>query len=131
MGKNKPKSEIDYEIEHLTSDGYTVINPEHNAINLILADLGKANLSPREVEDLCKTAKCAGLNGFVRYDALSCGCGRVYRGMVLGCEKTPTTYNIKAGGLEGVKPCPKHQTLIEGIKLTAKDEEREVQKPLL
>jgi hypothetical protein len=117
MKAKAKQSPIERAIDELRQDGYTVIHPEHNGINSVLADLDKANLSPREVEDLCKTAKCVTLNGFIRYDSLPCGCGRIYKGMVLGCEQTVTTFNIKGGGLEGVKPCPKHQALIESIKL--------------
>jgi hypothetical protein len=111
------KSPIEKAIDELRQDGYTVINPEHNGINRILADLGKGDLSPREVEELCHTAKCPGLSGFIRIDALPCGCWRIYKGLLLGYEQTATTFNIKASGLEGVKPCPNHRALIEGIKL--------------
>lgn len=114
--RTKAKTPLEREVDQMTADGYTVIDPDHNAINLILADLGKADLSPREVEQLCQTAKCAGLNGFVRYDLLPCGCGRVYRGMIVGYHQDSHNFTIKTGGIEGVKPCPKHKALIEAIK---------------
>lgn len=109
------KTELDREVSRLVRDGYTPINPSHNGINEILADIGKSNLSPREVETLCQTAKCTGLNGFVRFDLLPCGCGRVYRGMILGCSQDSQSFNIKIGGIEGIKPCPKHTSLVESI----------------
>lgn len=43
--RTKPKSELEREADNLIADGYTVISPEYNAIILILADLGKADLS--------------------------------------------------------------------------------------
>jgi len=97
------------------NDGYIPIRPEHNAIKLILADLGKADLKPDEVEGLCHTFKCLTLKGFLRFDSLPCGCERSYEGKILGCQQTETVMSIGIGGLETVKPCAKHQELIEGI----------------
>lgn len=109
---------LEREADRLVADGYAVIDPRHNAITLILADLGKADLEPREVEALCRTAKCAGLNGFTRIDLLPCGCSRIYKGLVLGFDRYPQNISLRAGGVEGVKPCPKHNELIESIKLS-------------
>lgn len=110
------KTPVERKIDYLVGQGYTVINPDHNAITLILIDLGKALLPPKEVETLCKTAKCVGLNGFTRFDTLPCGCERVYEGMILDHQHDPVNLTITIGGIEGVKPCPKHTTLIETIK---------------
>lgn len=115
--RTKPKTELERETDRLIADGYSVIDPDQNAMNTILADLGKGDLSPREVEDLCQTAKCAGLNGFVRIDLLPCGCCRIYKGMILGYYQNHGTISLGTGGIEGVKPCPKHTELIETIKL--------------
>lgn len=103
-------------IKELTDDGYTPINPDHNAINLILADLGKADLSPSEVEELCQTDKVPTARGFVRFDLLPCGCERIFKGMILGSEQTADSINITIGGIEGVKPCQAHAELIEKVK---------------
>jgi len=111
------KTPLDREVDQLIADGYTPIHPDHNAINTLLADLGKADLSPREVEELCQTAKVAGLDGFTRIDLLPCGCSRIYKGLILGHHQDPHNLTIRVGGIEGVKPCPKHTELIEGIKL--------------
>jgi hypothetical protein len=117
--RTKPKTELEREAEHLIADGYCVIDPGHNAMTTLLAELGKADLSPREVEELCQTAKCAGLNGFTRIDLLPCGCCRTYKGMILGYYQNQNhgTISLGTGGIEGVKPCPKHAALVEGIKL--------------
>lgn len=115
--RTKPKTELERALDYLVADGYTPINAGHSAINLILADLGKADLSPREVEELCQTAKLVGLNGFTRIDFLPCGCCRIYRGMILGYYQNHGTISLGTGGIEGVKPCPKHTELIETIKL--------------
>lgn len=117
MRANRQTTPLEREVERLQADGYTPISPEHNAINLILADLGKADLSPKEVEKLCQTAKCVTLNGFIRYDLLPCGCGRVYRGMALGFDRNPQTITLKVGGIEGVKPCQKHTELIQSLAI--------------
>jgi hypothetical protein len=111
------KTPLEREVDYLIAEGYTVIDPAHNAIKAILTELGKADLPPREVEALCQTAKVAGLNGFTRIDQLPCGCQRVYKGMIVGFAYNPQTYALKVGGIEGVKPCPKHTELIEAIKL--------------
>ena len=111
---------LEREVERLQADGYIPIDPRHNAIKAILADLGKADLSPQEVEALCQTAKCVTLNGFVRYDLLPCGCGRVYRGLALGIDHNPQTITLKVGGIEGVKPCPKHTELVKSLGIEAK-----------
>ena len=113
----QPKTPLEREADNLIADGYSVIDPSHNAINLILAELGKANLPPREVEELCHTAKVAGLNGFTRIDRLPCGCLRIYKGMILGHHQDPHNLTIRTGGIEGVKPCPGHTALVESIKL--------------
>ena len=114
--KAKAQSRVDIEIERYQADGYTLIQPGKNAITMILAELGKAELSPREVETLCQTAKAViPSGGFVRYDALPCGCGRVYRGLILSAENTPTSLKMAIGGFEGIKPCPKHTALVESI----------------
>jgi len=96
---------------------YIPIDPENNAIKAILQDLGKANLTPNEVEELCKTAKVPSLNGFVRLDTLPCGCERIYKGMILGHHQDPHNFTIRIGGIEGVKPCQRHIKLIEKIRL--------------
>ncbi len=109
------KTQLERETDSLVADGYTVIDPEHNAITAILADLGKADLGPREVEQLCQTAKVAGLNGFTRIDLLPCGCVRIYKGMIAGFHHNPQTYTLRVGGIEGVKPCLGHTALVESI----------------
>ena len=111
------KIPLEREVDHLVADGYTPIHPDHNAINLILTELGKADLPPREVEALCQTAKVVGLNGFTRVDLLPCGCSRIYKGLILGHHQDPRNLTIRIGGIEGVKPCPKHTELIEATKL--------------
>jgi len=116
MARKNGKSQLDFEIERYKADGYTIIQPKQNAITLILADLDKADLSPKQVEELCHTAKAIiPSGGFVRYDLLPCGCSRVYRGLILSANHTPDTLKMTIGGIEGVKPCPKHTTLVEGI----------------
>ena len=104
-------------IKELTDDGYTPIKPDHNAINLILADLGKADLSPSEVEELCQTAKVPTARGFVRLDLLPCGCERIFKGMILGSEHTADSLSMTIGGIEGVKPCSKHTELIHSLSI--------------
>ena len=96
---------------------YTPISPEHNAIKLILQDLGHGDLGPTEVEALCRTVKVPGLDGFTRLDQLPCGCERIYRGKILGAYQDSGSLNIRIGGLEGVKACPRHMDLISGISL--------------
>lgn len=115
--KTRPQTPLEREADRLAADGCSVISPEHNAIKAILSDLGKADLEPREVETLCRTAKVAGIDGFTRIDQLPCGCCRIYKGLALGIDRTPHTYSLRVGGVEGVKPCPKHTELIGSIKL--------------
>jgi len=117
--RTKPKTELEREADRLIADSYSVIDPSQNAMTTLLADLGKADLSPREVEELCQTAKCAGLNGFTRIDLLPCGCCRTYKGMIVGYHQNQNhgTISLSTGGIEGVKPCPKHTELIDSIKL--------------
>jgi len=114
--KTKERTPLEREADYLIADGYTPIDPHHNAIKAILADLGKADLPPREVEEFCQTAKVAGLNGFTRIDLLPCGCQRIYKGLILGHHQDPANFTIRIGGIEGVKPCPKHLDLVETIK---------------
>ena len=117
MRQTKTKTELEWEIDRLKADGYTPIDPQRNAITTILAELGKTDLDPREVEELCQTAKCAGLNGFTRIDLLPCGCSRIYKGMITGYYRTNHgTISLGAAGIEGVKPCPKHTELISNIR---------------
>ena len=115
--KTRPQTPLEREADRLTAGGYSIISPDHNAINAILADLGKADLDPREVETLCKTAKVMGIDGFTRIDLLPCGCSRIYKGLALGIDRYPQTISLRVGGVEGVKPCQKHTKLIGGIKL--------------
>jgi hypothetical protein len=113
----KRQSEVDMEIERIRADGYTIIDPKQNAFTAILADLGKADLSPAEVEALCQTAKdIIPGSGFVRYDLLPCRCWRVYRGLILSAERTTDSLSMQIGGFEGVKPCQKHTELVGGMK---------------
>jgi len=114
--KARQRSPLELERERLTAEGYTPIAPAHNAIKTILADLGKANLTPQEVEECCHTVKVAGLQGFTRLDTLPCGCQRIYRGMILGMSRDAQNYTISTGGIEGVKPCGTHRPLVESMR---------------
>lgn len=115
MGKKHPTA-LEQAREELGGD-YTPIDPRHNAIRLILADLGKGDLNPSEVEALCGTVKVPGVDGFTRLDQLPCGCERIYRGNILGAERHPDGLTIRIGGLEGAKPCPKHAGLVDRVRL--------------
>lgn len=114
--KAKQRPPLELERERLTAEGYTPIAPAHNAIESILADLGKADLNPEEVEQCCHTVKVPGLMGFTRLDTLPCGCQRIYRGMILGMSRDAQNYIISTGGIEGVKPCETHRTLVERMR---------------
>lgn len=116
MAKRNERNPIEREADRLIADGYVVIDPDHNGINAILADLGKADLSASDVERLCQTAKVVGVSGFTRIDLLPCGCCRIYKGIALGFSHLPPVYSIHAGGIEGVKPCSRHTALVESIK---------------
>lgn len=117
MRKKQPEPSNLELAQRIIGAEYTPISQEHNAMKLLLEDLGKDGLSPQEVEELCQTAKVPGINGFVRLDSLPCGCVRIYRGMVMGVERTLPNVSIRIGGLEGVKPCPRHVDLVRGIQM--------------
>ena len=123
MGKKQPEPTAVELAQRIIGAEYMPISQEHNALKLLLEDLGKVGLSPAEVEALCHTAKVPGVNQFVRLDQIPCGCERIYRGMVMGVERTPPNVSIRIGGLEGVKPCAKHIDLVQKIQMREPNEQ--------
>nr|QBN22342.1 hypothetical protein [uncultured archaeon] len=103
--------------ENELGDGYIPVSPQENAIDTILEDLGKSDLTPSKVEELCDTVKAPGLYGFSRLDSLPCGCKRIYKGKIFGLSETGDTYRFNIGGVEGVKPCKKHEELVDRIRM--------------